>query len=128
MFTKKEMVLLVDDDDMVNLMAGIVLVRNGYQVLAARTGPETLTLLEQKQAEINLALIDIDLAGGMGGVELAQRLQADRPGLKIIFSTGHDIAVIAENAALEKDADFLQKPYDVPTLLEKIREVLSHAD
>lgn len=121
-----KIVLLVDDDNMVNMMVETVLARNGYHVLSAKTGPETLHLLDQKQPEIDVALIDVDLAGGMSGFTLAQKIRAGRPDLKIIFSTGHDITTFAENTLLKEDTHFLQKPYDIPSLLEKIRNVLSN--
>lgn len=60
----------------------------------------------------------------MGGPELARRMSELRPGLRVLYSSGYTENTIVDHGVLQKDIDFLQKPYSPTTLAARVREVL----
>lgn len=60
----------------------------------------------------------------MTGRELAEKLTAQKPDLKVIFTSGHSAEVIGQDLALRKGVNFLQKPYDLRKLGETVRDSL----
>ncbi len=116
-----ETVLLVEDDDQVRVVVAVILRRNGYTVLEARNAGEALLASEQSSAKIALLLTDVNMPR-MRGYELAARLAPTRPGMKVLYMSGH-----AEPAPLERDTTsvhLLEKPITAEALLGRVREVL----
>ena len=116
-----ESVLVVDDEEMVRSFVVSALRGHGYRPLAAREGEEAIELLRRYAADVRLALLDLVMPG-MGGVELARRLRAIRPDLRIVFSSGFDPD--AGEPPAEGDA-FLPKPYALVQLLGVVRGQLA---
>jgi two-component system, cell cycle sensor histidine kinase and response regulator CckA len=111
-------ILLVEDEEPVRSVTRRFLERGGYRVLEAASGPEALRLFDQVGGAIDLLLTDMVMPG-MGGRELATRLLARRPGLKVLYMSGY-----ADERGLGREGDFIQKPYDMPALLERVRGML----
>src|SRR5262245_1009905 len=117
-----ETVLLVEDEDAVRALAREVLRRQGYVVLEARHGVDALRPAERHPDEIHLMITDVVMPH-MSGRELAERLCAARPTMKVLFMSGYtDHALM--NRALAPGSSFLQKPFTPETLARKVRQVL----
>jgi PAS domain S-box-containing protein len=118
-----ERVLLVEDEEMVRRTTREMLEANGYQVLEAAGPSDALRLHTQAAEPITLLLTDVVMPG-MGGRELADQLLKAQPTLKVLFMSGHtDDAVVAHGVRHDRMA-FLQKPFTLDLLLNKLRAVL----
>lgn len=95
----------------------------GYEVLLAGTPQEALRICEAEDRPIDLLLTDVILPG-MNGKELRDRVEALRPAVRTLFMSGYTADVIARHGVLDPDVDFIQKPFRMLGLAEKIREVL----
>jgi two-component system cell cycle sensor histidine kinase/response regulator CckA len=121
-----ETVLLVEDEDAVRGMLRLVLRVRGYTVLEARDGYEAVRIARQHTGPIHLLLTDLVMPR-MGGRELADELARTKPGLQVLFMSGHSDEAIGRHGALESGVAFLQKPFSAMDLARKVREVLDVA-
>jgi len=121
--TGSETVLLVEDEPMILEMVTIMLKRQGYQVLNAATPGEALRLAEEYAGDISLLMTDVVMPE-MNGRDLANTLHQHYPGLKRLFMSGYTANVIAHHGVLDEGVNFIQKPFTMKDLAEKIREVL----
>jgi two-component system, cell cycle sensor histidine kinase and response regulator CckA len=118
-----ETVLFVEDEVTVRAVGVRILKQQGYHVLEAWGGLEALRLSAQHAGTIHLLVTDVVMPQ-MSGVELARRLQERRPKLKVLFTSGYTENTIVHHGVLEPTVAFLQKPYVVEGLLNKVRDVL----
>ena len=118
-----ETILLAEDEDAVRSMAGEVLESLGYRVLIARNGLDALVVAEGHDGPIDLLISDVVMPQ-MGGGELAQRLTAARPDLRVMFISGYPDDAIVRHGVLEKGSILLQKPFAIAEFVAKVREVL----
>lgn len=118
-----ETVLLAEDEELVRALTRQVLEMNGYTVLEASHGGEALLLAEQHPEPIDLLLTDV-IMPHMSGNDLAKRLAALHPGMKVLYISGYTDQAIAHYGVLAPDLFFLQKPFSPQTLARKVREVL----
>jgi len=120
-----ETVLLVEDEDAVRTLAREVLRRHGYVVLEARHGVDALRIAERHTDPIHLVITDLVMPH-MSGRDLAARLTAARPEIKVLFMSGYtDHAVM--HSDLTPGAEFLQKPFTPENFARKVRSVLEAA-
>ncbi|GIW52088.1 MAG: hypothetical protein KatS3mg081_1443 [Gemmatimonadales bacterium] len=119
-----ETVLLVEDDPDVRSTVRTILERSGYRVLAASNGAEARGLWKERGAEIDLVITDLVMPGGMSGLELAQGLRSDRPGLKVLYVSGYSADFAGRKIELGPGERFLQKPFTLHSLLEAVRGAL----
>jgi two-component system, cell cycle sensor histidine kinase and response regulator CckA len=117
-----ETVLLVADDDSVPALARAILRRGGYAALEAKSTDEAILLCEKHAPRLHLLLTDTVMPV-MSGPELAIRLTAIAPNLKVLHMSGYTDAVVAHRM-LERGIAFIQKPLTLRGLLLKVREVL----
>ena len=89
MVNRSRKILLVDDEDMVLDISGIMLKRLGYNVLTADSCELAYRIVEEQQGTIDLAILDYGMAGS-NGQSVPQHLKQLDPGLKILISSGHD--------------------------------------
>ena len=122
----KETILLVEDDESVRAFARTVLEMHGYKVLEAGTGVEALDAWKWHREKISLLLTDLVMPDEITGHELADRLQAEKPGLRVLFSSGYNPAQARDVIKSKTEFCFLQKPYQPKTLARIVREVLDH--
>ncbi|HEY1790358.1 MAG TPA: PAS domain S-box protein [Verrucomicrobiae bacterium] len=120
----EEGVLLVEDERPVRELVARVLERYGYKIFQADTGTNALEVWEQHKNEISLVLTDLVMPNNMNGRELAEKLWAQSPGLKVIFTSGYSADIVGKDFKLEPELNFLQKPYQPQTLALTIRRCL----
>jgi signal transduction histidine kinase len=119
-----ETVLLVEDDELVRDLANRLLKQLGYKVLVAVNGEDALHVAREHDGEkIHLLLADIVMPQ-MGGKELAIKLKILRPDVKVLYTSGYADNAIAHHGFLDPAIHFLQKPFSLKTLSQKVREVL----
>ena len=119
-----ETILLVEDEDVVRHLAADILENYGYRVLQARSGPDAIALVQRYSETIHLLLTDVILPR-MNGRELADALQAARPGLKVLYTSGYPDEVIGEAGVLGPQVAYLAKPYRPEELVASVRSVLT---
>jgi CheY-like chemotaxis protein len=119
----KETVLLVEDEEQILNIGRLILEEHGYTVLTACTPAAAITLTLEHRQPIHLLITDVVMPG-MNGQELKQQLIQSYPDLKCLFVSGYTANAIAHSGVLDDDVHFLQKPFTIRTLAEKVREVL----
>ncbi len=118
-----ETVLLVEDDSAVRQLARIALASYGYNVLEAANGTEALKCFSIHAKSIALIVTDIAMPG-MNGMELVRRLVAEKPAIRVLFTSGYVADKEARERFVDADLNFLPKPFNVQALASKVREVL----
>ena len=122
----KETVLLVEDEPSVRGLVHQTLKLHGYTVLEARHGIEALLTGAKHMGPIHLLLTDV-IMPQMSGPEVAERLAAVRPGLKVLYMSGYPDHPIFSQTGVAAHAAFLQKPFTPNVLAQRVREVLDGA-
>ena len=122
----KETILLVEDELALRELARFVLEDYEYRVLEAGSGVQALKVWEQHKNEIDMLLTDMVMPEGMTGRELAERLQAERPDIKVLYSSGYSPDVVGGCFKLPANSFFLAKPYQPPKLAQAVRECLDN--
>jgi len=117
-------ILVVDDEPVVLDTVRDGLTAHGYQVLSAASGDEALQISQAHQGSIALALVDV-IMPGMSGPEVAQRLHAARPDLKVLFMSGFSTEVVVVHG-LDAGDPLLVKPFSLDTLGRKVHEILDY--
>jgi PAS domain S-box-containing protein len=118
-----ETILLVEDEQQVRDIALGILRRHGYLVIAAQHASEALLMCEKYQHTIHLLLTDVVMPQ-MSGPELAKRLSALRPKMKVLCMSGYTDDSVARHGVTESGIAFFQKPITPASLTRKVREVL----
>jgi two-component system, cell cycle sensor histidine kinase and response regulator CckA len=121
--TGTETILLVEDEPHVRELTRTALAGRGYSVIEALNAEEAERLAEKHGANIHLLLTDV-IMPGISGRELAKRISARQPAMRVLYMSGYTYNVIAEGGTLERGVAFLQKPFTPSALIEKVREVL----
>jgi two-component system, cell cycle sensor histidine kinase and response regulator CckA len=114
-------ILVVEDETSLRLIVVHALQRCGYKVLTATTGLTALEVWKEHGPSIDLLLTDMIMPDGMTGRQLAARLVAERPGLKVVYTSGYSPDVVGGGAVFREGFDFLQKPFGVDQLSEIMR-------
>ena len=120
----KESVLIVEDQAEVRDYTVAVLKDYGYRVIAADNAGEALLVCEREPESIDLVLTDMVMPN-MSGRELAERLKAVRPGIKVLFMSGYTDDAVVHHGVVEEDAKFIQKPFSPEELAARVREILA---
>jgi PAS domain S-box-containing protein len=118
-----ETILVVEDDSSVRRIAERTLAGLGYQVLVAGNGAEGLVRAAEHGATIDLLLTDVVMPE-VSGRELATQLLAQRPSLRVLYTSGYTDDAVVRHGVLQADVQFLQKPYTPSALAARVREVL----
>ena len=118
-----ETILLVEDEAGVRAIARELLEMNGYHVLEAEDGAQGLEVAGAHPGPIHLLLSDVVMPG-INGRDLAERLSAQRPGLRVLFISGFTDDSMVRHGVRDAKVAFLQKPFTLEMLGQKVREVL----
>jgi two-component system, cell cycle sensor histidine kinase and response regulator CckA len=116
-------ILMIEDEDVVIEVTQAMLEMLGYRVMSAKTGKEAIRIAETFDGRIDLALLDIKLPDMEGGKVYPVIMKA-RPNLKVIVFSGYSIEGPARKILNAGAQDFIQKPFSLATLSEKLKEVL----
>ena len=118
-----ETVLFVDDEDMIIEVGELLLENMGYTVLIARSGKEAIDIYEKDKDKIDLIVLDM-IMPDMSGGDTFERLKEINPAIKVLLSSGYSINGQATEI-LERGCDsFIQKPFNIKDLSQKLRQVL----
>ncbi len=120
----KETILFVEDEPDIRQLARQILEQLGYSVIEAGSGVEALKLWETCRDEVRLLLTDMVMPEGVSGGELARKLRADKPELKVIYMSGYSVEILEKDLSDQKDFRFLEKPYRPQTLAQMVRDCL----
>ncbi|MCD4786229.1 MAG: PAS domain S-box protein [Candidatus Eremiobacteraeota bacterium] len=121
----KETILLVEDEDFIRKLLRRVLRMAGYKALYAMNAEEAELLCTEDIIVFNPDLLVTDvILPDVNGKELSNRLSRINPEMKILFMSGYSQDVFSGNFVLEEDVNFIEKPFGLDDMLDKIREVL----
>ena len=115
----KETILVVDDEEMVLTLADMVLKSRGYRVLTAASGEKALQVFHDTKSLIDLLVTDMVMPK-MNGRELIEKVRVISPATRIVCATA-----CTRSIDIEKQLDFLTKPFSAQQLLRKVREALT---
>jgi len=104
-------------------MTKLILSELGYTVLAASDGLEALEVLGRHAGDVQLLITDVVMPK-MIGRELAARVTALRPDIRVLYSSGYPADAIGDDGVLGDDINFLAKPYLPSKLADAVRELL----
>jgi len=119
-----ETILVAEDDFAVRHLVRKLLERCGYTVWIAESGVSALALWEMHKDEIHLLLTDIMMPGGILGSDLAKRLQAEKPQLKVIYTSGYGSDVVNKLPLLVEGMNMIHKPWQPKALAQTVRNCL----
>jgi PAS domain S-box-containing protein len=119
-----ETILFVEDEHSVRELVRDYLVGAGYCMLEASDGIQALKVAASHPGPIHLLITDVVMPH-LSGPELATKLSSERPGLKVLFISGYTDDTVFRHGVLEGGVAFLQKPFNLKALSQKIREVLT---
>ena len=122
-----ETVLLVEDEGALREMTRSILQQAGYLVLEADGAEKAFQLVRENPGNIDLLLTDVVMPG-LGGKELAKRLNEARPGVKVLYMSGYADDVVEHSGILAHGTVLIQKPFTKRTLLTKVRQTLDEKD
>ncbi len=120
----KETILLVEDESDLRQITAAILGGLGYAVHEAANGKEALEVWKQHHAQIDLLFSDMVMPGGMTGLELAEKVREDKPGLKVVLSSGYSAETVGRRFQCDANTALLQKPYRLEVLSKTVRECL----
>jgi len=120
-----ETVLVVEDEVVLREMARDFLKDSGYRILEAGSGREALRVWSEHRAEIDLLLTDMKMPEGISGMELAEKMIAQHPSLRVIFTSGYSDDMVSPEILERNNARFLPKPYAYADLTRMVRECLN---
>ena len=119
-----ETILVAEDEEEVGKIIRKTLQTCGYEVLLAADGREAIRLVQEYPNEsIQLLITDVVMPG-MSGRELRDHLLTLRPEMKVIFMSGYTDDAVIHHGVLRKEMHFIQKPFPMNALAQKVREIL----
>ena len=119
-----ETILVVEDEESLREMLAQLLTLQGYKVLSARSGRHALEVWENAKGQVDLLVTDVIMPEGILGGELAERLRAQKPELKVIFTSGYSPDIAGKDISLMEGSNFMAKPYSVGKMAQFVRHCL----
>jgi len=116
-------ILVVEDDKLVRNMTVAMLESVGYKVREAATARDALKYCENNGDAIDLLITDVVMPE-LSGAELRDRIQAFRPGLKVLFISGYASDVVAHHGILEEGVNFIRKPFSMNDLAKAVQNII----
>jgi CheY-like chemotaxis protein len=119
MTSEKPVILVVEDEAVVRLMAIIVAEESGFEALSAATADEAIKILESR-SDIRLVFTDVNMPGSMNGLRLAHAVRGRWPPVELLVTSAVGNITAKD---LPQRGRFLPKPYDVAKLSEAFQEM-----
>ena len=121
----KPKILVVEDEPSLRALVRKVLERGGFEVIEAPSGAAAMELWDRDKPVIDLLLTDMVMPDGMSGRQLAERLRADNPLLKVLYTSGYSTDLLGKDLDLQEGTNFLQKPYPPSRLVQTVKNALA---
>ena len=119
----QETILLVEDETHLRRLARQYLETQGYKVLEAEDGAAALQIVDGYRGTIELLLTDVVMPG-MNGRELATNIAKLLPDMRVLYMSGYSENAVGHDGTLDAGVNLLQKPFSLPALRDRVREVL----
>jgi two-component system, cell cycle sensor histidine kinase and response regulator CckA len=119
----KETILLVDDEELIIETVKELLTNIGYDTLVALGGRDAIAVYEKNKDHIHMVILDL-IMPDMGGGAVYDRLKEIKPDVKVLLSSGYSIGGAAQEMLDRGCNDFIQKPFNLSRLSQKIRKLL----
>ena len=126
MANETETVLLVDDEEIIIRVGKQMLEKLGFSVLTATSGKEALDIYRNNKDKISLVVLDM-IMPGMGAGDTYDELEVIDPSIKVLLSSGYGVDQQTSEILKRGCKGFIQKPFNMQVLSEKIGEVLKQA-
>ncbi|MGB3221831.1 MAG: response regulator [Desulforhopalus sp.] len=123
----KEIVLVVDDEEVLLEIACEILNNFGYRTLRARSGKEALAKMKKAATPIDLVLLDLNMPG-MGGYKCLLKIREIHSAPKVIIASGYAANGNTQHMKNSGASAFMQKPYQLQELIATVRECLDSED
>ena len=120
--------LVVEDDPEVREIAASILRELGYHILEASDGEQALHVFGAHAAEVDMLLVDVVLPGKLRGREIAERITAMRPSVRVLYMSGYTENAIVHHGRLDEGVHLLGKPFKRDQLARKVADVLGAGD
>jgi signal transduction histidine kinase/CheY-like chemotaxis protein len=121
---RSQTILLVEGESNLRRLACQYLETQGYNVLEAADAAAAVQICAAHRGDLDLLVTDVIMLG-MNGRELAKRILSLRPAIRVLYTSGHRENTISHNGMLDLGVNLLQKPFNLQSLKEKVREVLN---
>jgi two-component system cell cycle sensor histidine kinase/response regulator CckA len=121
-----ETVLIVDDEEMILEVGQAMLETLGYRIVVADGGEQAVDVVKRKGNEIDLVILDL-IMPGMNGSEVFDRIREIRPQMSVVLSSGYAINGQADEIMKRGCNGFIQKPFNISELSQKVRQILDEA-
>ena len=116
-------ILLTEDEPALRALASRILSTHGFRVMEACDGEMAISISEAYQDTIHLLVTDVVMPG-MSGRQLAERLVAVRPELKVLYVSGYTDDAVVRHGVLQAETPFLQKPFTPNALIQKVWDII----
>lgn len=116
--------MVVDDEAAVRELISMLLEMEGYAVLKARHGDEALLFSREFPGTIHMLLTDFRMQADMNGQQLALRVRAERPGIRVIYVSGFVGGDALQDELESESFHFLAKPFAAPDLVKLVGKVM----
>jgi len=120
--SRRELVLLVEDEPAVRRAAQRLLERAGHEVVAAGDGIEALEHVHEG-VQPTVLLTDVVLPGGLSGHDVAERVRAEVPGVRVVYASGYSRDLLSAEQVADEGARFVAKPFTSQALLDAVADV-----
>jgi len=120
-------ILIVDDDDLLRESIARALTKHGYAVIEAGDGFQARNAFMEASGKVDLVIMDLVLPG-LEGREAANLLLARAPDVRILFTSGYTSQESARLGGVPEGHAFIRKPFDLPQLIEAVRDTLALRD
>lgn len=120
--SQQKTVLVAEDETTIRLMIADLLEEEGYGVIQASDGEQAWRMFEEHRDDIQLVIADV-LMPEMNGIELRRKIHDLSPATRVLFISGYIREDTGHLVGLQKTEELLTKPFNVETLVTKVREM-----
>jgi two-component system cell cycle sensor histidine kinase/response regulator CckA len=125
--SKGATILLAEDDASVRELVRMMLSKKGYIVLCASDGEQAIDVASQHAGTIDLLLTDVVLPG-LNGREVAERMHATRPDVRVLYMSGYTDDAILRRGVLTQRSSLIQKPFSAADLTNRVSQLLAQSN